>query len=390
MVISATERQAFLLFDRILDHIYNKNKKLIKKGKDRPTKKRLILTNGSVIHCLPVGKSGYGVRGFTINELYADEAAFIEEDVWSAVTPMLATTGGSINLLSTPFGTENYFYRAFHDKKFTAIHVNTPDVAKEREEPQRTRILEFLKDEKERMTKLQYQQEYLGLFVGGIQRFFPDELIEQICTLPTSAKVVGLYHIFPDEQRRETFQGIDVARMGGDDTVLISLNRINKERLVQRDITIPEGQTITDTARLIIDRDKILNHRKIYIDTGGLGIGVYDILFEDNQTRNKVVSIDNARTEIDREKGQDENRKRTIDKIYLYNNLKNIMENHLIQLYDDPRIKQSLRSMQYENEDGVLKIYGNYAHIAEALKNAAWCMKDKSLNIWCGYTKHGV
>ena len=183
MIIAAVDRQSLLLFEKVLSYIYLKNKKIIKKGKDKPTKHELKLTNGSIIRCLPTGDSGYGIRGYTIDRLYADEAAFIKEDVWAAVTPMLATTGGDIILLSTPLGTDNYFYRMFHSKQFTSIHVNPEEVIESREEPQRTNLINFRADEKERMTKLQFQQEHLGLFVGGIQRFISDELIDQMCIL---------------------------------------------------------------------------------------------------------------------------------------------------------------------------------------------------------------
>ena len=107
MIIASVERQALLLFEKVLSYIYEKDKNIIGRKKDKPTKHKLVLKNGSVIHCLPTGDSGYGIRGFTIDELYADEAHFINEDVWAAVTPMLATTGGNINLLSTPFGSNS-------------------------------------------------------------------------------------------------------------------------------------------------------------------------------------------------------------------------------------------------------------------------------------------
>jgi len=370
MIIAAVERSALLLFEKVLSHIYIKDKKMIKKGKDKPTKHTLKLMNGSIIHCLPTGDSGYGIRGYTIDELYADEAHFIKEAVWAAVTPMLVTTGGKINLLSTPFGVEGYFYRCFYDKKFTAIHVSTEEVAEGREEPQKRHLLEFLKDEKERMTKLQYQQEYLGLFVGGIQRFFPDELIDECCIKEYRSHWL----------RGDRFQGIDVARMGGDETVLTSFVRVNRESLHEIDLTIPEPQKLTETARLIIHKDKLLNHKKIYMDDGGLGVGVYDILFEDQQTKRKVVGLNNARREIDKEIGQDKFRKRTLLGVEMLVNLKVLMENSKIELFDDERIKQSFRSMQCENTEGILKIYGNYSHIVEAVKRAAWCIKDKSLN----------
>jgi hypothetical protein len=373
LIIASVERQALLLFEKVLSYIYENHKKMIKKGKHRPTKHELKLTNGSIIRCLPTGESGYGIRGYTINELYADEAAFIKEPVWAAVTPMLSTTGGTINLLSTPFGAEGYFYRAFHDPDFEAIHVNAEDVAEGRAEPQRTWMKKHQEAEKLRMTKLQYQQEYLGLFVGGIQRFIPDELIDMACVIDK-----------PEPVRGDKFQGIDIARMGGDECPMVSLERIDKKKLRQFDLTIPEPQPLTDTARLIIHKDKQLNHKKIFMDDGGLGIGVFDILYEDPQTKRKVVGLNNASREIERtiNRGKTKIRKTSLlgeDMAILF---KNLLERGLVKLYDDPRIRQSLRCMQCDYSDGKLKIYGNYSHIFEALKRACWCMKDKSLNIY--------
>ena len=370
MIIAHVERQALLLFEKVLSHIYINYKPLIKRGKNRPTKHTIKLTNGSIIHCLPTGDSGYGIRGYTIDRLYADEAHFINEDVWAAVTPMLATTGGDIILLSTPFGTDGYFFRAFYDKKFTSIHVNTEEVAEQRKEPQRTQMINFLKDEKERMTKLQYQQEYLGLFVGGIQRFIPDELIDLICKGSTEYKPVG-----------QKFQGIDIARMGGDETVLTSVDRIKRDRLIQFDLEIPEAQRLTDTVRLIINKDRVINHKRIYLDDGGMGVGVLDPLLEDNQTKRKVEGLNNAKRSIEHEKDGKTPKKKLLGEDMAIN-LKVLMENGKITLLDDSRVRQSLRSMQCDYSDGKLKIYGNYSHIFEAIKRAAYCMKDKSLNIY--------
>jgi len=259
----------------------------------------------------------------------------------------------------------------FHNDKFTRIHVNPEEVIKDRQEPQKTNLIEFRKDEKERMTKLQFQQEHMGLFVGGIQRFFPDELIDIICTLPEGARLSG----------KDNFQGVDVARMGGDETVLVSLNRQHGV-LSQIDMEIPEAQSLTDTVRLILHKDKLLKHKRIYIDTTGMGWGVFDPLKEDPQTKRKVVAIENVKKSLDREKGKPTDIRKKTMKEDLYNNLKNLMENDKIKLFDDPRTRQSLRSIQYDNQDGFLKIYGNYSHIVEALIRAAWAIKDKSLNLY--------
>ena len=113
-----------------------------------------------------------------------------------------------------------------------------------------------------------------------------------------------------------------------------------------------------------------------------MGVGVFDILFEDEQTKRKVIAINNARRSYERDKNKKKGRKTTLMKEDLYNNLKNLMENGKIKLFDDPRLEQSLRSIQYDYGDGgSLRIHGIYTHIAEALIRAAWCTKDKSLNI---------
>ena len=89
LIISATERQAEELFIKTLNYI---NPFMLMKGKNKPTKHTIKLKNGSIIRCLPTGLAGIGIRGFTIDILIADEAAFIPEEVWLAVTPMLLTT----------------------------------------------------------------------------------------------------------------------------------------------------------------------------------------------------------------------------------------------------------------------------------------------------------
>ena len=370
MIIASVERQALLLFEKVLSYIYQNNKGMICKGKDRPTKHMLKLTNGAVIHCLPTGDSGYGIRGFTIDRLYADEAAFIKEEVWAAVTPMLATTGGDIILLSTPMGTENYFYRMCHNDGFTFTHVNAEDIAESRQEPQRGYMKEHHKNEKERMTKLQYKQEYLGEFVGGIKRMFSDELIKD--------RMIAKKDYKPKYAK---FQGVDVGRTD-DDTVLVSVDRVAKKQLKMFDLEILPPQKLTDTARIISHKDKSINHKKIYIDSTGIGWGVYDPLSEDPQTKRKIVSIQNAQKSIDKIPGKNTPRRKPLLKEDLYFNLLNLMETDNIELFDDPNLEQSLRSVQIEHNGGETKIFGNYTHIAEALIRAAWCIKDKTLNIY--------
>ncbi len=366
LIISAVERQALLLFEKVLAYLHDNYKPFIKKGKDKPTKHTLRLKNGSVIHCLPTGLSGYGIRGYTIDQLYADEAAFIPEEVWTAVSPMLATTGGDIILLSTPHGREGYFARAFTDDSFTTFHVSSEECSRIPKD--------FLAKEKERMTKMQYSQEYLGHFIDDLQQWFSDEVIAACMTAER-----------PKTRRRygEFYMGVDIARMGEDESTFEIIDR-NGDNLVHVENQITRKTLTTMTTRKIINLNNIYNFKRIYIDDAGLGVGVLDQLIEERTTRRKVVGINNEKRSIDYDR--DKPRKKRLLKEDLYNNLLRLMEQGKIQLLDDPEIYQSLKSVQYEyTQDSwghpVLKIFGNYTHIVEGLIRAAWCVKDKSLNI---------
>src|SRR3990167_10147971 len=158
MIIASVERQAYLLLERTLTYLYENYKDKIKKGKDKPTKHEIKFKNGSIIRCLPTGQSGYGIRGYTVHLLIVDEAAFVNEDVWQAVTPMLSVSAGIMILLSTPHGKQNFFYRCFNDDSFSKFHINSEEIVKIRPiseswtELQREKAILHRENEKRRMT----------------------------------------------------------------------------------------------------------------------------------------------------------------------------------------------------------------------------------------------
>ena len=288
MIIAAVERQALLLFEKVLAYIHGKYKSYILKGKNKPTKHTLKLGNGSIIHCLPTGESGYGIRGYTIDQLYADEAAHINEDVWMAVTPMLSTTGGDIVLLSTPKGRttadgrENYFYRCSKDENFTQFRLSSEESAHIDKE--------FLAKEKEWMSSREYQQEYLGQFVDGLGQFFHPELINR-CTTEEETLIIS--------KKSDYYLGVDIARMGEDLSTFEIVDGTDKDRIIHiKSITTRKTMT-TATTRKIIELNKQYNFKQIFIDDGGMGVGVLDQLLEEPTTRRKTIAIMNQQRALD-------------------------------------------------------------------------------------------
>jgi len=381
LIISATERQAEEIFIKTLTYIQDNYPKMIKKGKDRPTKHRIKLTNGSIIRCLPTGMSGIGIRGFTITKLTADEAAFIPEEVWGAVTPMLLTTGGDMDLLSTPHGRAGYFYECYknENKEFEVFHVNSEAVIKNRPisdtwtEKQRDAALRHLEREKARMSELEYAQEYLGEFIDEFRQFFPDELIKRRMTAKREDQVYSKY---------KYALGIDVARLGEDECCFEILKKVEKKVVHVENIIIKKSY-LNEVYDKVLFLDKLYNFENIYIDDGGIGVGVFDYLLSNPQTKKKVVAINNRSRSIDK----DDKHKKKLLKEDLYFHLLGLMERGEIDLLQDDEVYLSLKSIQFEivkekNAITKTKISGSYSHITEGLIRAAWCVKDQRLRLW--------
>lgn len=74
------------------------------------TKGTLTLSNGSRVLSVPASERQ--IRGWAVDLLIVDEAAFVAEEVWSAAEPaIIARPGSRVVLTSTPFGTDHFFRR---------------------------------------------------------------------------------------------------------------------------------------------------------------------------------------------------------------------------------------------------------------------------------------
>lgn len=376
LIISVTEEQAIMLLQKCLLYIGQHYPRFIQKGKLRPTKSKLQLTNGSIIRTKAVGQSGQGARGFTINMLIADEAAFMPEDVWAAVTPMLVTTGGDIILISTPHGKKGFFYEAYHSEEFKTWHINSWDNLKNRPvsadwtQLQRDKAIGHMEAERKRMSEREFGQEYLGQFLDDLSQFFPDEVIR---------KAMIWQRRDEGKEGRDYYLGVDVARMGGDQTTFEIVER-RGEQLYHIENIVWKRTLLSETTDKILDLDMNYHFKRIYIDDGGVGVGVFDSLLSNPLTKRRVIALNNAQRIIEYNPDGTPKKKKLL-KEDLYNNLLHLMEKGKIMLLDDGNIWLSLKSIQYEytNEKGgaTMRIFGDDSHIVEGIIRAAWCIKDK-------------
>jgi hypothetical protein len=381
LMIAPTERQAYALFDKAFNYLYDNYKHmLVLKGKDKPTKVKFCLTNCTEIWCLPVGLSGLGVRFLTIHRLYADEASRINNEVWSAVTPMLVTTGGDTILLSTMFSNEDRFYLTWTNDKgaynnFARFSIGSEECFRNRKISetwtiqQRDKALQFLASEKLRMTRREYAIEYEAIYIDGLKQFFSSDLIRECMTLDRANPIKR-------DKRNTASLGSDIARLGGDETAHIGLEMNTLGELTQFEQDNKQDTRLTDVARDILAMDLKSDYNRLFIDDGGLGAGVVDILLE-TEVRRKVRAINNAKWVFSHEKDH-----KKLMKEHLYNNLLNLMESGKIKLFKDNDLFISLKSIQAEYVNGKLLIHGRYSHLTEALVRAAWIVKEKGLNLW--------
>jgi hypothetical protein len=387
IVLSLTEDQAQTVIVMVLDYLLSHHKSKICTGMKRPTKSTIQLTNGSIIRSRPTGDTGDGARGFTGDVLYLNECSRMNELVFEAAKPILLTTGGEIWMDSTPFGKYtkdrtkfNYFYKAFLNKnsKWKVFYKSSEEVIHNRPVSKswtkeiRELAIQFLDEEKNEMSKLQYGQEYLGLFMEDLQQYFSDELIKKVCCLEHPEGI---------KQNGEHFAGVDIARMGRDLGVIAVGRRINREMIHQVDNIVTRKQLTWETEERIINMDKIYNCSKIYIDAGAgtLGVSVLDHLLRNEQVKRKVVAINNRARPLDNDKFA------RLLKEDLYDNLKSLMEKGEIKLLNNSEVKTSLKSVQWQHvyKDGQptkVKIFGSHTHSAEAIIRMAWCIKEKVIN----------
>ena len=377
LIISVTEDQAKELLLKVVLYLEDNYKAYIKKPYSKNVLKDLVrLNNGSTIRTKAVGQGGVGARGFTIHKLIADEAAFMPDDVWAAVTPMLLTTGGTITLLSTPHGKRGYFFDCYHDPNFKTWHINAVENTANRAisptwtQFQHDKAMEFLESEKRRMSEREFGQEYLGLFLEDLGQFFPDDTIRKAMIQQRS---VGI------GEDRDYFLGVDVARMGDDKCTFEIIER-RDELLIHRESIVWRKILLNEVSEKIKMLDAHWGFRKIYIDDGGIGVGVFDTIYSTPGFKKRTVAINNAQ----RVYGYNPNGTPTMKKLLkedLYNNLLMLMEKGKILILDDGDIWQSFKTVQYEylNQKGgaMMRIFGDDTHIVEGLIRAAWCYREK-------------
>jgi hypothetical protein len=164
-------RQSQELFGKVLGFYRDLGRPVSPHGE---RKLSLELENGSRIVTLPGSEKT--IRGFSgTSLLILDEAARVDDELYFAVRPMLAVSGGALMMLSTPYGKRGVFY-----EEWTSGRGWERYEVPARECP---RISEaFLEEERSSLPPFIYRQEYECSFEDTEDQVFTSELIDSALT----------------------------------------------------------------------------------------------------------------------------------------------------------------------------------------------------------------
>lgn len=366
LINSITEKQAYHMLAKSL--VYAKEKyerKIIWKGDNKPTKHRLMFKNGTGILCYAAGETGEGQRGFTIKKLMIDEGSRMSEEYFIASMPMLSVIGGTMDLGSTPAGkkhkdgSEKFFYKCSKDKSFRKYYISGEDCPRHSKD--------FLEQQRERMTKLAYAQEYLAIFTDELKQFFDKDLIEKAQVLKRPETITS----------GEYYLGVDVARMGEDLSTFEIFKKTNNKEFHQVENIITKRTLTTETTAKVLELEKRYHFKQIFIDAYGVGTGVFDQLITNNLTKRKTIAIGHDSRPLDSE----EKKKTKALKEDIYTNFKILLESGKVKLLKDDDVLASLLSIQFEYTDkGRLETFGSDAHITDGIVRACWASTLTRLN----------
>jgi hypothetical protein len=134
----------------------------------------LELANGSRIVTLPGSEKT--IRGFSgTSLLILDEAARVEDELYFAVRPMLAVSGGSLMMLTTPYGKRGVFFEEWTSRRgwecYEVPASKCPRISEE-----------FLEEERNSLPPFIYRQEYECSFEETEDQVFTSDMIDRALT----------------------------------------------------------------------------------------------------------------------------------------------------------------------------------------------------------------
>jgi phage FluMu gp28-like protein len=259
LITAPSLRQSMIMFDRIATFVFSSA--YLRNKVVRATRTLIQFENGSRIIALPCSENL--LRGYTAQMVICDEASFMPEEVITQVIfPMLSTTDGYAIFLSTPWGKDHFFYRAFVNPAYSVHKVKSeqcPLIKKE-----------FLEEMKANMTHEAYLMEYEAEFVEALNSYFPQDLIRKCVELAQKLGVelyASLEAAFPTG---DYYAGLDFGKLQ-DYSVLTVLKREGETLKLVYLYQFPLETPYTHVIGHLVRANQKFKFRKVLVDQTGVG-----------------------------------------------------------------------------------------------------------------------
>jgi len=337
LITAPSLRQSMIMFDRISMLIFSTS--TLKNHVIRSTRTIIQLDNRSQIIALPC--SEYFLRGYTAQMIICDEASFMPEElITNVLFPMISTTDGYAIMLSTPWGRDHFFYRAFMDPNYSVHRVKSSECPLIKPE--------FLEEMRRNMTDQAFRMEYMAEFVEAASAYFTQDLIRG-CVDPTLELVssfeievpIGEYYCGCDFGKLQDFSVITILKREGDLLKLVYLKEF------------PIGTPYTSVIGHLIAADKTFRFRKVLVDQTGVGEPVLEELKEQG-VQNVEGLVFTVRTKEE-----------------LLSCLKIAMEQQRLRMPYHRRLAEQINEQQYEySKSGHLK----FSHPENSHDDMLWSL----------------
>jgi len=261
LITSPSLRQSMIMFNRIHNLIYtNPTRNQV----TRATRTIIQFKNQSQIIALPASENL--LRGYTAHMIICDEAAFMPEElITNVIFPMISTTNGYAIFLSTPWGRNHFFYRAFMNPNYSTHRVKSTECPLIKKE--------FLQEMQRNMTEDAFKREYLAEFTESSTAFFSQDLIRS-CIDPELEFLTTLQTSIPPG---EYYGGADFGKLEDHSVLTILQHKGNLLKLIYLH-EFPIDTPYTNVIGHIVQADKKFNFHKILIDQTGVGEPVLEEL----------------------------------------------------------------------------------------------------------------
>jgi len=283
LIISRSQRQSIHMFD-IVRNMFFWNP-ILKGFLSYPgtTRTRIRLKNHAQIIALPTGSDGETILGQTAHKITIDEANFIKPSIITEVVfPMISSTDGALDMLSTPEYAEHPFMKAFYNYEELGYHqYHFPSSIAPF--PTKEAKLRFLKEQKKTIPEDEYMRQY--------EAILPDESNQLIATRYIRKCIDSTYTLYTEEelfaeQVRADFGGYDPGgRVNPAAFVALKNDKANVEKIDGRGkpyrtsqkawrlvfVREKKGEGYTEFTLFVQGAQSVLHMRKLGVDSKGLG-----------------------------------------------------------------------------------------------------------------------